>query len=70
MTKTMKYEGKYGTLEICMDYPLGYGYKPEVYCTELNLDGELTKSNVSALLKWKDRRRLAPCNINSPNFEF
>lgn len=44
----MKYEGKYGTLEI--DENGSLGYKPEVYCTELNLGGELTADNVKALL--------------------
>ncbi|MBD5447917.1 MAG: hypothetical protein HDR32_09325 [Treponema sp.] len=59
----MKYEGKYGTLEIDENGPLGY--KPEVYCTELNLGGELTADNVKALLRWKDCRWLSPDSDNT-----
>ncbi|MBD5426078.1 MAG: hypothetical protein HDR38_00760 [Treponema sp.] len=59
----MKYEGKYGTLEI--DENGSLGYKPEVYCTELNLGGTLTADNVKALLKWKDCRWLSPDSDNT-----
>lgn len=59
----MKYEGKYGTLEI--DENGSLGYKPEVYCTELNLGGELTADNVKALLRWKDCRWLSPDSDNT-----
>lgn len=59
MAKTMKYKGKYGTLEIEQDGSLGFA--PEVYCTELNLGKKLTEGNVSALLRWKDTR-LSPCS--------
>ncbi len=58
----MEYKGKCGTLDVRKDWNLGY--KPEVYCKELNLGGELTEDNVRALLKWKAPRWFSPKGKN------